>query len=85
MSTEQQDLDFKWYVGELPELYGRYGHCYAVISNRSVVGTFGSYNEGIDAALAMRDKGELDTFIVQEIGRDESAYSANFASAWVVA
>ena len=85
MSIEQQDLDFKWYVGELPELYREYGHCFAIISNKKVIETHDTYDGAIDSAFELRDAGKLTTFIVQEIGRDDSAYSANFASAWVVA
>jgi hypothetical protein len=32
----------------------------------------------------MEDNGTIGHFIVQEIGSDESAYTANFASAWVI-
>lgn len=85
MSIDQQDLDFKWYVGELPELYREYSHCFAVINNRKVIETYDTYDDAIDAALALRGTGKLTTFIVQEIGQDASVYSANFASAWVVA
>lgn len=85
MSFEQQGTDFKWYIGELPNLFKEYGHCFAIISNRKVVGTRATYDDAVDAALKLRAAGELGTFIVQEIDRDESAYTASFASAWVVA
>lgn len=84
MEPSQQDRDFSWYVGTMPELYKIYGHCYAIISGKEVVDTFSDYNTAIDAAIAMEDNGTIGEFIVQEIGRDASAYTASFASAWVI-
>jgi hypothetical protein len=84
MGTSQQDRDFAWYVGEMPELYRRYGHCYAIISGEAAVETFDDCDDAIDSAMAMEDDGTIGHFIVQEIGSNESAYTANFASAWVI-
>ena len=71
----------------MPELYRRYGHCYAIISGEAVVETFDGCDDcddAIDSAMAMEDDGTIGHFIVQEIGSDESAYTANLASAWVI-
>lgn len=85
MTDERQDRDFKWYVGELPGLYRQYGRCFAIISDQSVIATYKDYDEAIDAAIEMSDSGKVDTFIVQEIGPDDSVYTSSFASAWVIA
>jgi hypothetical protein len=82
MLSEQQKDDFKWYKGEMVDLYNELGHCFAVIRYREVVATFPTFDEAVDYAI---DTYEPRTFIVQEIGPDPSAYTMQIASSWVVA
>lgn len=82
MLTEKQKKDFKWYKGSLSDLYEKYGNCHAVISGAKVLGTYGTFGDACRAAEEMCEPG---TYIVQEIGPDENAYTDTFASMWVVA
>ena len=82
MLTEQQRKDFNWYKGALSDLYEKYGSCHAIISNAKVLGTYPTFGDACRAADELCDPG---SYIVQEIGPDESAYTDTFASMWVVA
>ena len=73
-----QDADFKWFVENMPSLYERYGHCFLAIKEQEVIGVYGTYAEGVRGASEIA---ELGTFIVQECGKDESAYTNHIASA----
>ena len=67
-----QDDDFKWFVENMPSLYERFGHCFLAIKDKDVIGRYGSYAEGVREASKIS---ELGTFIVQECGENESAYT----------
>lgn len=82
MFTKAQLEDFKWFVGEMPELFRQYGHCFLAIKNRQVLGTYQSYGEAVDSTASSEDFG---TFIVQECGKSVSVYTSQIASAWVMA
>ena len=80
--TDQQLRDFNWYKGALADLYERYGSCHAIISGGQVLGTYPTFGDACRAADMQCEPG---SYIVQEIGPDESAYTDSFASMWVVA
>ena len=82
MLTEQQRKDFNWYKDELSDLYEKYGSCHALISNAKVLGTYPTFGDACRAADELCEPG---SYIVQEIGPDESAYTDTFASMWLVA
>lgn len=82
MLSELQKSDYKWYKGELVDLYARYGGCFAVIRNKRVVATFPTFDEAADYALKEFSPGE---FIAQEIGPDPSVHTMKIASMWVMA
>ncbi|MBR3312951.1 MAG: hypothetical protein IKG18_02300 [Atopobiaceae bacterium] len=82
MLSEQQKSDFEWFKAAMPALYAAYGHCYVIVRKEEVVGTFGDFDEAVDCALSSY---EPRTFIVQEVGPDEGAYTQEFASMWVTA
>lgn len=82
MLTEQQRKDFNWYKGALADLFKKYDSCHAIISNAQVLGTYATFG---DACRAADEQCEPGSYIVQEIGPDESAYTDAFASVWVVA
>lgn len=80
--TKRQRTDFEWFKFMMPELYKKYGHCYAAISDREVLGTFPSYSQAVDRAIEQVGYGN---FIVQEVGDSADAYTATFTSMWVIA
>lgn len=80
--TDSQLSDYRWFVGEMPSLYREYGDSYLAIKDKVVIGAYPSFGEAVDGAA--RELGD-DPFIVQRCGVDESAYTANVASAWVTA
>lgn len=81
MYTLTQLEDFKWFVGEMPELYRNHGHCYLAIKDRHVLGAYDSYSQAVDTTSLSEDPG---TFIVQECGKSDSVYTAEIASTWVM-
>lgn len=82
MFTEAQLDDFKWFVGEMPELFRQYGHCFLAIKNRRVLGSYQSYGEAVEDTASSEG---LGTFIIQECGSNASVYTSQIASAWVTA
>lgn len=68
-----QNSDFEWFVQNILKLYKLYGNKYIAIKNKTVLGVYDSYSEGIEQT---RTTEELGTFIVQELGSDESVYTA---------
>lgn len=72
-----QNTDFNWFVENHNELFAKYGPSFLAIKNKTILGTYDTY------ALAVKEtslKEELGTFIVQECGADESAYTCYIAS-----
>lgn len=72
-----QDADFKWFVENLHDLYTQYGDAYIAIKNKTVLGAYSSYADGV---LSTMKTEPLGTFIVQKCGADESAYTNYISS-----
>ena len=73
-----QSNDFHWFVDNMPSLYKEYGDCFLAIKNQTILGSYPSYA----AAVYETKKSEsLGSFIVQQCGKDESAYT-NFISSF---
>ena len=64
--TSMQDLDFAWYVENISELYRQYGACYIAIKNKTVIGKFETYADGVTVTMRRET---LGTFIVQKCAR----------------
>lgn len=77
-----QETDFQWFLEHFSELFEKYGNTYVAIKNKTVIGTYASYAEGVHRTSLTE---EIGTFIVQRCGENESAYtdyisSTNFLS-----
>lgn len=72
-----QEKDFGWFVENLDELYKRYGSVYVAIKNKTVLGTYPSYADGVRETLKTERPG---TFIIQQCGPDKSAYTNYISS-----
>ena len=68
-----QDADFEWYKTHISELYSEFGVKYVVIKNKTVLGVYDTYADGV---LATKKVEPLGTFIVQKLGPDKSVYTA---------
>lgn len=73
-----QELDFEWFVENMQELYKKYGRVFLAIKNKTILGSYKTYAEGVNETAK---KEPLGSFIVQECGPDESAYTVYIASA----
>lgn len=71
------NADYKWFVSNYNELYKKYGDCYLVIKNKTVLGSFHSYADGVRAMLG---KEELGTFIVQKCTSNTDGYTNYISS-----
>lgn len=67
-----QESDFLWFKEHCPDLFRKFGEKYIAIKNKSVIGVYNTYAEGVRSALKTEQAG---TFIVQKCGEDESAYT----------
>lgn len=74
-----QESDYKWFLENYNELFKRFGEVYVAIKNKTILGTYNSYAEGV---LSTMKQEPLGTFIVQKCGKDESAYT-NYISSMV--
>lgn len=70
--------DFAWFIKNYKALYDKYGSCFVAIKNAEVIGKYRSYAEGVKE---VQKKEKLGTFIVQEVGKDESCYTNYISSA----
>ena len=75
-----QEKDFKWYKEHLSELYAQYGPCILAIKDGKVLGTYSNYGDAVEETSKTE---EFGTFIVQECGPDESAYTVRFANSFL--
>lgn len=77
MNENIQDTDYQWFLGNYSNLFEKYGMAYLVIKNKTVLGVYKSYAEGVRNAS---NGEELGTFIVQKCNGDESAYTNYISS-----
>lgn len=69
--------DYKWFLEKCYELFDQYGESYVAIKNKTVIGVYQSYADGVKET----EKTEVvGTFIIQKCGRDESAYTNYISS-----
>lgn len=72
-----QTNDFHWFIKNMPHLYVEYGDCFLAIKNQKVLGSYPTYS----SAVHETEKHEpLGSFIVQQCGKDESAYTNYISS-----
>ena len=72
-----RELDFEWYIENCSKLFNMYGASYVAIKNKTVLGVYATYAEGVRETAKTE---ELGSFIVQLCGADESAYTNYIAS-----
>lgn len=72
-----QEADYKWFLDHFSDLYQEYGHTFLAIKNKTIIGVYDTYADGVKNAM---QKEPLGTFIVQECGPDESAYTVYISS-----
>lgn len=72
-----QEKDFSWYKDNLPSLHEQYGNKYVAIKNQHVLGSYDSYADGVVETSKTEPVG---TFIIQQCGSDESAYTCHISS-----
>ena len=72
-----QESDFMWFKEHYTDLFKKFGEKYIAIKNKSVLGVYNTYAEGIRSTLKTEQAG---TFIVQKCGEDDSAYTGYIAS-----
>ena len=69
--------EYQWFLENYNDLFKQYGISFLAIKNRSVLGVYQSYAEGVKKTL---QKEEAGTFIVQKCNGEESAYTNYIAS-----
>lgn len=72
-----QNSDYEWFLDHFAELFNRFGNRYVAIKDKTVLGAYSTYAEGVNATLKTEPIG---TFIVQLCGSDESAYTNYISS-----
>lgn len=63
-----QEIDLKWYKENRDYLVKEYTHKFIVISNKTVVKSFTSFNEALDFA---RESLSMGNFIIQQMEESE--------------
>lgn len=72
-----QNDDYKWFLENYEDLYKKYGPVYLAIKNKTVLGVYDSYADGV---IATKKNESLGSFIIQRCGNDESAYTNYISS-----
>ena len=73
--------DYQWFKENYQMLFEKYGTCFLVIKEKSVIGSFDSYHDAVEST---RETEPLGSFIVQYCNGDKSAYTNCIASSFVV-
>lgn len=71
--------DFDWFVENYEALHEQYGNGFLAIKNKTVLGVYKSYAEGVKETQKTE---ELGTFIVQECSGSAQAYNSCIASTY---
>ena len=69
--------DFDWFIKNYKALYRKHGSCFVAIKNAKVIGVYKTFVDGVKET---QKKEKLGTFIVQEVGKDESCYTNHISS-----
>ena len=72
-----QEADYRWFLENFNELFKKYGDVYIAIKEKTVLGIYNSYADGV---LSTMKNEPLGSFIVQHCGNDESAYTNYISS-----
>lgn len=72
-----QASDFQWFKDNLQTLYEKYGNCFLAIKDKTVLGKYHSYAEGVKETAKVLPIG---SFIVQECGETKDVYTNYIAS-----
>ena len=72
-----QKDDFRWFVENHKRLYQEYGDCCLAIKDKTILGIYKSFAEGVIATRLVHTPG---TFIVQELSESTDCYTAYLAS-----
>lgn len=80
--TKQQESDFKWFKGEMADLFTNLGRCHVIVRNKEVIGVYDTFKDAISKATSLYDDG---TYIVQEVGPDDSVYMVKIPALWAAA
>lgn len=72
-----QSEDYRWFLDNFEKLYQAYGSVFLAIKNKTVLGVYTTYADGV---LTTMETEPVGTFIVQKCGEDESAYTNYIAS-----
>lgn len=69
--------EYQWFLENYNDLFKQYGIAFLAIKNKSVLGVYQSYAEGVKKTLQSEEPG---TFIVQKCNGEESAYTNYISS-----
>lgn len=69
--------DFTWFKEHYNDFQKKFGNAFIVIKNKSILGVYKTYAEGVKKTLETE---ELGTFIVQECASDYEAYNCCISS-----
>ena len=72
-----QKDDFQWFKEHYDELYTRYGNVYLAIKDKTVLGSYATFGDGVRETAKTEQPG---TFIVQYCDGTQSAYRNHIAS-----
>lgn len=75
--ADMQNADYEWFLEHCSELFNKFGNTYLAIKNKTVLGAYSTYAEGVKTTLKTE---QIGTFIVQLCGSDESAYTNYISS-----
>ena len=60
--------NFDYFINNLSVLYEKYGHCFLVIKNEQVIGSYNSFDDALNETIKTEKPG---TFLIQECVEDQ--------------
>lgn len=75
--NEIQKKEYQWFLDNHNDLYNKYGDAYLVIKNETVLGSYPTFSEGINA---VRKKEVAGTYIVHKCGKTKDADAVSLYS-----
>ena len=70
-----QETDFSYFLENMEELYKTYGHKFAAVKNKGILGVYDTFNEALETTMKTE---EFGTFLIQEIFTDKEKMVHHF-------
>lgn len=72
-----QELDFEWFISNYDSLYKQYGNSFLAIKDKTVLGSYKTYYDGVMQTLKTE---KIGSFIVQQCSDNKVSATNSFVA-----